>query len=201
MNHRPARVHPTAEVASSASIGAGTTIWNQAQVRDGARIGAGCVIGKNVYVDTDVVVGNLVKVQNNVSLYKGVTLEDAVFIGPHVCFTNDRVPRAVNADGSAKTDDDWAVSPTLVRYGAAVGANSTILPGVTIGRWAMIGSGSVVTRDVDNFELVVGNPARRIGRVCPCGERLPDLEDGRAFSGPCPHCGTQFPPVGGADLP
>jgi len=201
MNYRTVRVHPTAEVASSASIGAGTTIWNQAQVREGARIGAGCVIGKNVYVDTDVVVGDLVRVQNNVSLYHGVTLEDAVFIGPHVCFTNDKVPRAVNADGSAKTDDDWEVSPILVRYGAAVGANSTILPGVTIGRWAMIGSGSVVTRDVDNFELVVGNPARRIGSVCPCGQSLADLEDGSAFSGRCPGCGTHFPPVGDADLP
>jgi UDP-2-acetamido-3-amino-2,3-dideoxy-glucuronate N-acetyltransferase len=201
MNHRPARVHPTAEVASSASIGAGTTIWNQAQVREGARIGADCVIGKNVYVDTEVVIGDLVKVQNNVSLYHGVTVEDAVFIGPHVCFTNDKVPRAVNADGSAKTDDDWEVSPILVRYGAAVGANSTILPGVTIGRWAMIGSGSVVTHDVDNFELVVGNPARRIGSACRCGQPLPDLEDGSAFSGPCPRCATHFPPVGDADLP
>ncbi|HVM25106.1 MAG TPA: DapH/DapD/GlmU-related protein, partial [Candidatus Limnocylindrales bacterium] len=139
------RVHPTAEVSSEAVVGPGSSIWNQAQIRERARIGAGCVIGKNVYVDVDVVIGDHVKVQNNVSLFHGVTIEDGVFIGPHVCFTNDRVPRAVNVDGSPKSDDDWEVVPTLVRMGAALGANSTILPGVTIGRWAMVGSGSVVT--------------------------------------------------------
>ena len=201
MNDRPARIHPTAEVARSATIGPGTSIWNQAQVREGARIGADCIIGKNVYVDTDVVVGDRVKVQNNVSLYHGVTIEDGVFIGPHACFTNDKVPRAVNSDGTLKADDDWEVGPILVRYGAAVGANCTILPGVIIGRWAMIGSGSVVTRDVDNFELVVGNPARRVGSACTCGQPLRDLEDGSPFSGPCPRCGSHFPPVGEADLP
>ena len=92
-----------------------------------------CIIGKNVYVDVDVVIGDRCKVQNNVSLFHGVTVEDGVFIGPHVCFTNDRLPRAINADGSPKTDDDWEVSPILVRRGAALGANSTILPGITIG--------------------------------------------------------------------
>ena len=139
------RVHPTAEVSPDAVIGPGTSIWNQAQVREDARIGAGCVIGKNVYVDAGVVVGDRVKIQNNVSLFHGVTVEDGVFVGPHVCFTNDRVPRAINRDGSPKTDDDWEVTPILVRSGAALGANSTILPGVTIGRWAMVGAGSVVT--------------------------------------------------------
>src|ERR671915_151677 len=120
------RVHPTAEVSPEAEIGPGTSIWNQAQVREGARIGADCVIGKNVYVDAGVVIGDRCKVQNNVSLFHGVTVEDGVFVGPHVCFTNDRVPRAVNADGSLKTDDDWEVGPILVRHGAALGANSTI---------------------------------------------------------------------------
>jgi len=194
MSERPVRVHPTAEVAADAAIGPGTTIWNQAQVRERARIGAGCVIGKNVYVDTDVVIGDDVKVQNNVSLYHGVTVEDGVFIGPHVCFTNDKVPRAVNADGSAKTDADWDVSPILVRYGAALGANSTILPGVTIGRWAMVGSGSVVTRDLADYELAVGNPARRVGSACPCGQPLRDDADGVPFVGRCPACGEHFPP-------
>ena len=123
------RVHPTAEVSPDAVIGPGTSIWNQAQVREDARIGADCVIGKNVYVDAGVVIGDRVKVQNNVSLFRGVTVEDGVFVGPHVCFTNDRVPRAVNRDGSPKTDADWEVSPILVRSGAALGANSTILPG------------------------------------------------------------------------
>jgi acetyltransferase-like isoleucine patch superfamily enzyme len=193
VNDTPARIHPTAEVAEGARIGPGTSIWNQAQVRAGARIGAGCIIGKNVYVDTDVVIGDRCKVQNNVSLYHGVTIEDGVFIGPHVCFTNDKVPRAVNPDGSLKTDDDWDVGPILVRGGAAVGANSTVLPGVTIGRWALVGSGSVVTRDVADHELVVGNPARRIGSACWCGQPLRDADDGSPFAGRCPRCGRLFP--------
>ena len=187
------RIHPTADVAPDVAIGPGTSIWNQAQVREGARIGARCIIGKNVYVDIGVVIGDDVKVQNNVSLFHGVTIEDGVFVGPHVCFTNDRVPRAVNPDGTLKTDADWEVSPTLVRYGAALGANATILPGVTIGRWAMVGSGSVVTRDVAAHELVAGNPARRLGSACPCGQPLRD-DGGGEFVGACPRCGTAFPP-------
>ena len=103
------------------------------------------------------------------------------------------MPRAVNRDGSLKTDADWEVSPILVRSGAALGANSTILPGVTIGRWAMIGAGSVVTRDVGDHELVAGNPARRLGSACACGQPLRDV-DGKPFAGDCPACGTPFPP-------
>lgn len=194
MNGRAARIHSTADVAETATIGPGTSIWNQAQVRGDARIGADCIIGKNAYVDTGVVIGDRVKVQNNVSLYHGVTIEDGVFIGPHVCFTNDKVPRAINRDGSLKADADWEVSPTLVRYGAALGANSTILPGISIGRWAMVGSGSVVIHDVADYELVVGNPARRVGSACPCGAPLRDLEDGSAFRGSCPRCGDHMPP-------
>ncbi len=194
MHERPSvRIHPTAEVSPDAVIGPGTSIWNQAQVREGARIGAGCVIGKNTYVDVDVVVGEHVKIQNNCSLFRGVTVEDGVFIGPHVCFANDRMPRAVNLDGSPKGVDDWEVSPTLVRRGAALGAASVILPGVTLGAWAMVGSGSVVTRDVEDYALVVGNPARRVGAVCPCGQPLHDL-DGQPFRGTCPRCGAAFPP-------
>ena len=187
------RVHPTAEVAGDAVIGPGTSIWNQAQVRESARIGARCIIGKNVYIDTGVVIGDDTKVQNNVSIFHGVTIEDGVFIGPHVCFTNDRTPRAINPDGSLKTDADWEVTPILVRHGAAIGANATILPGVTIDRWAMVGSGSVVTRDVGAFELVAGNPARRLGSACPCGQPLRDV-DGEPFEGRCPNCGEAFPP-------
>ena len=194
MSERPSvRIHPTAEVSPEAQIGPGTSIWNQAQVRERARIGAECIIGKNVYVDADVVIGDRVKVQNNVSLFHGVTVEDGVFIGPHVCFTNDRLPRAINLDGSPKSDDDWEVSPILVRHGAALGANSTILPGVAIGRWAMVGSGSVVTRDVADHELVAGNPARRMASACPCGAVLRD-EAGAPFVGTCPRCGEAFPP-------
>ncbi|HEX2194081.1 MAG TPA: acyltransferase [Candidatus Limnocylindria bacterium] len=195
MNDRPTRIHASAEVAPSAAVGPGTSIWNQAQVREGARSGSGCVIGKNVYVDAGVVVGDRVKVQNNVSLYRGVTVEDGVFIGPHVVFTNDKVPRAVNADGTLKTAADWDVTPILVRHGAAVGANATVLPGVTIGRWAVVGSGAVVTRDVGDHELVVGNPARRIGSACACGQPLRDDPDGARFAGDCPRCGRPFPPV------
>lgn len=197
MSERPARIHPTADVAPTAEIGPGTSIWNQAQVREGARIGSGCVIGKNVYVDVDVVVGDSVKIQNNSSLYRGVTVEDGVFIGPHVCFTNDKRPRAVNRDGSIRTDADWEVTPILVRRGAALGAASVILPGVTIGRWAMVGSAAVVTRDVADYELVVGNPARRMGSACPCGQALPDGPDGLAFAGSCSSCGEPFPPERG----
>lgn len=190
------RIHSTADVSPDAHIGAGTSIWNQAQVRERARIGADCVIGKNVYVDVDVVIGDRVKVQNNVSLFHGVTVEDGVFVGPHVCFTNDRIPRAITREGALKTDDDWEISPILVRRGAALGANSTILPGVTIGRWAMVGSGSVVTRDVGDLELVAGNPARRLGSACPCGQPLRDV-DGETFHGRCPRCGEAFPPPRG----
>jgi UDP-2-acetamido-3-amino-2,3-dideoxy-glucuronate N-acetyltransferase len=188
------RIHPTAEVSDEAVIGPGTSIWNNAQVRERARIGAGCIVGKNAYVDLDVVVGDNVKIQNNASLYHGLTVEDGVFIGPHVCFTNDRVPRAVNPDGKLKTDADWEVTPILVRAGAALGAGSVVLPGVTIGRWAMVGAGSVVTRDVADHELVAGNPARRIGSACACGQPLRDGDDGAPFRGDCPRCGRHHPP-------
>lgn len=191
------RIHSSADVSDGATIGDETSVWNQAQVRERARIGSRCVIGKNVYVDIDVVIGDDVKIQNNVSVFHGVTIEDGVFVGPHVCFTNDRIPRAINRDGSRKSDADWEVSPTLVRRGAALGANSTILPGVTIGRWAMIGSGSVVTRDIADHELAAGNPARRLGSVCACGEPLRDV-DGRPFRGTCPRCGEPFPTGDGA---
>jgi UDP-2-acetamido-3-amino-2,3-dideoxy-glucuronate N-acetyltransferase len=189
------RIHPTADVSAEAIIGPGTSIWNQAQVRERARIGSDCVIGKNVYVDFDVVVGDRVKIQNNATLYHGLTVEDGVFIGPHVCFTNDRLPRAVNSDGSAKTDADWEVGLIRVRAGAALGAATVVLPGVTIGRWALVGAGSVVTRDVADYALVLGNPARRIGSACPCGEPLPNGPGGTPFTGPCPRCGSAFPPA------
>jgi UDP-2-acetamido-3-amino-2,3-dideoxy-glucuronate N-acetyltransferase len=193
MSDGRAHIHLTAEVADGAEIGRGTSIWNQAQVREGARIGSDCVIGKNVYVDAGVVIGDRVKVQNNVSLYRGVTVEDGVFIGPHVTFTNDRLPRAVNDDGSLRTDADWELLATLVRSGASIGAGAVVLPGVTIGRWAMVGAGAVVTHDVADHELVLGNPARRHGSACRCGQTVADAPDGTRFVGPCPSCGVQIP--------
>lgn len=166
------RIHPTAEVSAEAKIGEGTSIWHQSQVRPGAKIGQNCILGKGVFIDVDVVVGDNVKIQNYVSVYHGVTLEEGVFIGPHVCFTNDLRPRAINPDGSLKSASDWVLSETRIRRGAALGANSTIRCGVTIGQWAMVGSGSVVTRDLPDYALAFGNPARIRGFVCPCGEQL-----------------------------
>lgn len=166
------RVHPSAEVSENAVIGSGTSIWHQAQIREGVRIGQGCVIGKGVYIDEGVSIGDNVKIQNYVSVFHGVTIEDGVFIGPHVCFTNDLQPRAVNPDGSLKSQDDWVLVKTTVEFGAAIGANATIVCGNTIGTWAMVGSGSVVTRNVPAYGLVFGNPARLHGYVCPCGQKF-----------------------------
>lgn len=186
------RIHPTADVSSEASIGEGTSIWHHAQIRPGVQIGQNCIMGKGVYVDANVHIGDNVKIQNYVSVYHGVTLEDGVFVGPHVCFTNDMRPRAINSDGSLKSADDWVVSETLVRRGAALGANSTIRCGITIGQWAMVGSGSVVTRDVPDHGLVYGNPARLHGFVCPCGGELEagEKKDG-CMEAVCPDCGTK----------
>ena len=171
------RIHPSAEVSDKAVVGEGTSIWHQSQVRPGAHLGENCILGKGVYIDSDVHIGNNVKIQNYVSVYHGVTIEDGVFIGPHVCFTNDMKPRAINPDGTIKGIDDWKVSTTLIRMGASLGANSTIRCGVVIGRWAMVGSGSMVTRDIPDYGLTFGNPARLHGFVCPCGEKLQTIEE------------------------
>jgi acetyltransferase-like isoleucine patch superfamily enzyme len=188
----PVRIHPTAEVSAQAVIGEGTSIWHQAQVREGAVIGPSCIIGKGVYIDAGVSIGRHVKIQNYVSVYHGVTLQDGVFIGPHVCFTNDLRPRAINPDGSLKAADDWVLSKTLVGNGAALGANSTIVCGITIGAWAMVGAGSVVTRDVHDYGLVWGNPARLHGFVCPCGARLvEEARQGEDVIARCPECGRR----------
>ena len=170
-------IHPTSVVDPDTEIGEGTQIWLFCHVR-AHRIGNRCVLGKGVYVDADVVIGDSVKIQNNVSIYSGVTVEDGVFIGPHVCFTNDRMPRAVNVDMSPKTPLDWELDRTVVKRGASIGANATIRCGVRIGAWAMVGAGSVVTRDVPDHALVVGNPARIIGWVCECGKRIAETEIG-----------------------
>lgn len=180
------RIHASAEVSDKAIIGTGSSIWHHSQVREGAHLGENCIIGKGVYIDAGVRLGNNVKVQNYVSIYHGVTVEDGVFIGPHVCFTNDLQPRAINPDGSLKAADDWTLTTTLIQHGAALGANSTIRCGVTIGRWAMVGSGSVITRDVPDYGLVYGNPARLHGYVCPCGQKMEPCGDGVTMQ--CPVC-------------
>ncbi len=188
----PVRIHPTAEVSENARIGEGTSIWHHAQVREDAEIGKSCIIGKGVYVDAGVRIGNNVKIQNYVSIYHGVTIEDGAFVGPHVCFTNDLSPRAVNPDFSLKSTDDWTLCQTVIRRGASLGANATIVCGITIGEWAMIGAGSIVTRDVPGYGLVRGNPARLSGFVCACGARLAkQSEQGATVVAVCPACATQ----------
>lgn len=157
-------IHNTAEVDSRAKIGEGTKIWNNAQVRENAVIGDHCNISKNVYIDQNVIIGNRVKIQNNVSVYHGVTIEDDAFIGPAVTFTNDLYPRAFN--------DDWKVTETLIKKGASIGANATIVCGITIGEYAMVGAGAVVTKNVKPYDLVIGNPAYTIGKVGKDGQPI-----------------------------
>jgi acetyltransferase-like isoleucine patch superfamily enzyme len=187
------RIHPTADVSEKAKIGEGTSIWHHAQVREGVNIGSNCILGKGVYVDNDVSIGDNVKIQNYTSVYHGVTLEQGVFVGPHVCFTNDLHPRAINPDGSLKAADDWVLTKTLVKRGAALGGNSTIVCGSTIGDWAMVGSGSVVTNDVPAYGLVYGNPARLHGFVCTCGTKLEkETQKGKNVLAKCPKCNQQI---------
>ncbi len=164
-------IHETARVHPAAQIGDGTKIWNEAQVRENAHVGEQCIIGKGTYIGEGVIVGNRCKMENRVSLFEGAELEDGVFVGPHVAFLNDKRPRAIMPDGRLKGIEDWVVSPAKACYGAAIGGGAVLVPGVTVGRWAMVGSGAVVTKDVPDFALVVGNPARVIGYVCRCGAR------------------------------
>ena len=165
-------------------MGEDCRVWRLAHIRENAIVGPGSIIGAGVYVGAGVRLGRNCKVQNNALLYEGVELEDGVFVGPQVCFTNDFLPRAVNPDLSLKTADDWEVGRTLVREGASVGAQSVVVTGVTIGRWALVGAGSLVSRDVPEHALVYGQPARVRGWVCYCARRLA-LSDG---SGWCAQC-------------
>lgn len=165
-------IHKTADVCSDSKIGENTKIWHYAQVREKVNIGDNCIIGKNVYIDFGVKIGDNVKIQNNANVYHGVTIENGVFIGPNVCLTNDKMPRAVNPDGTLKTEDDWEVGNILIKKGASIGAGSVVLPNVTVGKYSIIGAGSVITKDVPNYCLAYGNPASVKGYVCKCGEKI-----------------------------
>ncbi len=180
-------IHPTAVVEEGVEIGEGTRIWHFVHVRKGAKIGRNCNIGKGVYIDAGVEIGNNVKIQNFVSVYRGVKVEDDVFLGPHATLTNDLYPRAFNKE--------WEVIPTLIKKGASIGANATVVCGVTIGEYAMVGAGAVVTKDVPPHGLVLGNPARLKGFVCYCGrpfrrEDIEELNEEVAIFR-CRHCGRK----------
>lgn len=183
------KIHETAEVSERAVIGAETRIWNHCQVREEAQIGRGCIIGKDVYIDFGVQIGDHVKIQNGAYVYHGTTIESGVFVGPGVIFTNDKKPRAINPDGSIKGTDDWLVGETRVRYGASIGAGAIILPGITIGSFALVGAGAVVTRDVPDHALMLGHPARQVGFVCKCTAELVDDGNGQYH---CQACGEKY---------
>ena len=171
-------IHESSYIDENVSIGPGTKIWHFSHILPNSRIGENCNIGQNVVIGPDVTIGKQCKIQNNVSVYKGVTLEDGVFCGPSMVFTNIYNPRAE----IRKMDQ---VRDTVVKHGATLGANCTIVCGVSIGSYAFVGAGAVVTRNVAAHALMVGNPARQIGWVCACGERLTEVLD-------CPACGKTY---------
>jgi len=186
-------VHPTAEVSPQARIGEGTKVWHQAQVREGAVLGRQCILGKGSYIDKDVRIGDFCKLQNGVFVFHGFNLEDGVFLGPGVMLLNDKHPRAINPDGSPKGEADWAVSEGLVDYGAAVGGGAVVLPGVKVGRMALVGAGAVVTRDVPERGIAAGNPARLQGFACDCGHPLTERgEVGDKIDFKCSSCGREY---------
>lgn len=162
-------IHTTAEVDPTAHVGKGTRIWHGAQVRERAHIGLDCMIGRGVYIGPGVIIGNRCKIQNKAQLYQPAQIADGVFIGPGVILTNDLRPRAVLPDLRPVGPEDWNEQGVCVDEGASIGAGAIVLGGRTIGRWAMVGAGAVVTKDVEEHWLVVGNPARRCGWVCACG--------------------------------
>lgn len=157
-------IHSTANVSEQSKIGDGTKIWINSQIREKSEIGKNCIISKDTYIDTNVKIGNNCKIQNSVSIYHGVTIEDDVFVGPNACFTNDKVPRAF--------DPDWKITSTLIKTGASIGANATIVCGIVIGEYAMIAAGSVVTKNVEPYSLVMGNPAKHYSYIDKMGNKV-----------------------------
>jgi UDP-2-acetamido-3-amino-2,3-dideoxy-glucuronate N-acetyltransferase len=174
-------IHPSADVEAGVTVGLRTRVWARSHLRRGASVGSDCIIGENVLIDLDVRVGSRCKIQSNALLYHGSVLEDEVFVGPAACLTNDRYPRAATPQGVLKADADWLVSGVVVERGASIGAHVVVVGGVRIGAWAMIGSGAVVTREVPAQGIAVGNPARRVGWACRCGNPL----DAKLVCGTC----------------
>lgn len=184
-------VHHTADVADTATIGAGARVWHYAQVREGASVGDSTIVGRGAYIGTSVVVGENCKIQNYALVYEPARLDSGVFIGPAAVLTNDKFPRAVSPNGEQKSADDWEAVGVEVGKGASIGANATCIAPLVIGRWALIGSGSVVVKDVPDFALVVGTPARRIGWVGKSGQPLvADTADAALFV--CPASGERY---------
>lgn len=183
------RVAPGADVAPEAQLGDGTAIWHLAQVREDVRMGAGCVVGRGAYIGTGVVMGQHCKVQNYALVYEPARLGDGVFVGPAAVLTNDTHPRAVNPDGSLKDASDWHAVGVTIGDGAAIGARAVCVAPVTIGAWATVAAGAVVTRDVPAHALVLGVPARQVGWVGKAGQRLDDQGDG-TFR--CPVTGARY---------
>jgi UDP-2-acetamido-3-amino-2,3-dideoxy-glucuronate N-acetyltransferase len=182
-------VQPTADVDCSAVLGPGTTVWHLAQIRENARLGSGCIVGRGAYVGPGVLIGNNVKLQNYALVYEPARLEDGVFVGPAAVLTNDLYPRSVDVTGNLKRATDWEASGVVVREGASLGARAVVVPGQEIGRWALVAAGSVVTRDVPDFALVVGVPARQVGWVGRAGRRLLADAPGRWR---CPQTGELY---------
>lgn len=185
----PTRIARSATIETGAEIGPGGSVWDLSQIRAGAVVGADCTIGRNVFIDTGVIIGNRCKIQNNALVYAPARLGDGVFIGPGAILTNDRVPRAIEPDGSRRDSEHWNAVGVVVETGASIGAGATVVAGVTVGGWAIVGAGTVVTRPVAAYALVVGNPARRIGWVGPTGARLRVESEGVLV---CPDTGARF---------
>jgi len=174
----PARIAVTADIDPRATVGGGSSVWHLAQVREYAQISTGCIVGRGVYIGPGVIIGRNCKVQNFALLYEPALLEDGVFVGPAVVFTNDSYPRATNLDGSLQSNDDWQAVGVTVRTGASIGARAVCVAPITIGRFALVAAGSVVTRNVPDFAVVMGVPARRTGWVGRAGVPLVAEPDG-----------------------
>ncbi|GIG20170.1 acetylglucosamine-1-phosphate uridylyltransferase [Cellulomonas chitinilytica] len=173
------RIAESADVDPTATVGDGSAIWHLAQIRDRASIGQDCIVGRGAYIGSGVQVGARCKIQNYALVYEPALLEDGVFVGPAVVFTNDTFPRAVNPDGTLKSASDWEATGVTVRTGASIGARAVCVAPVVVGRWATVGAGAVVTRDVPDHALVLGVPARQVGWVGRSGARLEASGDGR----------------------